>query len=115
MPLGDRQVRIARHTLYNVVGALVPVAVSLVSVPLYLKVIGLDRYGLLAIFWTLLGFLGFLSLGMGPAVTQRLATMSDASDRDRSQLVWAALAVNLAMALVGGVLLVVAAHFYFDR
>jgi O-antigen/teichoic acid export membrane protein len=30
-------------------------------------------------------------------------------------LVWAALAANLAMAVVGCVLLVVAAHFYFDR
>ena len=61
---------VARHTAYNFVGAVVPVAVSLVTVPLYLKVIGLDRYGVLAIFWSLLSSLDFISLGMGPAVAQ---------------------------------------------
>ena len=106
---------VARHTAYNFAGAVVPLAVSLVTVPLYLKVIGLERYGLLAIFWTLLGFLGFLSLGMGPAVTQRLATMAQATDRDRSQLVWTALGVNLAMAVAGSLLVIVLARFYFDR
>ncbi len=106
---------VARHTAYNFAGAVVPLAVSLVTVPLYLKVIGLERYGLLAIFWTLLGFLGFLSLGMGPAVTQRLATMAQATDRDRSQLVWTALGVNLAMAVAGSLLVITLARFYFDR
>jgi O-antigen/teichoic acid export membrane protein len=106
---------VARHTIYNLIGSVVPLAVSLVTVPLYLEVIGLERYGMLAIFWTLLGFLGFLSLGMGPAVTQRLATMAGASDRERSQLVWTAFVVNLAMALVGSLLVLGLAHLYFDR
>lgn len=106
---------IARHTSYTLFGALVPIAVSVITVPLYLTLIGIERYGLLAIYWTLLGFLGFLSLGMGPAVTQRLATMADATDAERSNLVWTAMALNLAMAVIGSVLILVLAQFYFTR
>ena len=34
---------IVRHTSYNVIGAVVPIVVSLITVPLYLKLIGLER------------------------------------------------------------------------
>jgi O-antigen/teichoic acid export membrane protein len=106
---------IARHTGYNLLGAAVPILVTIVTIPLYLQLIGLDRYGLLAICWTFLGFFGFLGLGMGPAITQRLATMAAATATERSQLVWTGIVVSLAMGLIGSLLVLLAAHFYFYR
>src|SRR4051812_31203755 len=63
----DRQVSVARHTTYNVVGALTPVVVSLVTVPLYLKTVGLDRYGILNLCWLLVGYFALFDFGMGKA------------------------------------------------
>ena len=82
---------LARHSGYNFLGALFPLAVSLITVPLYIELIGVERYGVLALFWLVLGFSGFLDFGMGLAVAQRIATLRHGSDEDRSRVFWTAL------------------------
>jgi O-antigen/teichoic acid export membrane protein len=74
---------IRRHTAYNLMGAIVPLAVSLITIPIYLKMIGAERYGTLAILWTFMGYFGFMNLGLGRAVAQRLASANDSSPAQR--------------------------------
>lgn len=91
---------VARHTLYNVSGALAPVAVSLVTVPLYLKLVGLERYGLLALCWLLVGYFGLFDFGIGRATAQRIARLEAASGAERSRAFWTGASISLALALV---------------
>lgn len=86
---------IAKNSAYNLAGSLAPILVSLAVVPFYLETIGLQRYGLLALCWTLLGHLGFLSLGLGPAVAQKLARLRRSGDPDQSSVFWTAIWVSL--------------------
>jgi O-antigen/teichoic acid export membrane protein len=102
---------VARHTAYNFIGAVVPIAVSLVTVPLYLQVIGLDRYGVLAICWLLVGYFGLFELGLGPASAQRIAEMKDRRPQARSDLLWNALWMALAVGSLGGVVLFVVGDY----
>ena len=102
---------VARHTAYNFIGAVVPIAVSLITVPLYLQVIGLDRYGVLAICWLLVGYFGLFELGLGPASAQRIAEMKDRPPQARSDLLWNALWLALAVGSLGGVILCVVGDY----
>lgn len=104
---------ISKHTTYNVAGAVIPLAVTLVTVPLYLEVVGVERYGLLTICWVVLGYLGFLDLGLGPAVSQRIASARE-EDRGAAEAVfWTAVWLSLAAGLFTAILFFGGAALYF--
>lgn len=106
---------VSRHTAYNLVGAAVPIALALITVPIYLRLVGPDRYGVLAIAWLLLGYFGLFDLGLGRATSFRIAALRDASPQARADTFWAALTINLAMGLVGGAVLWLAGSLFFGH
>lgn len=95
---------IARNTLVTTAGNIATIAVALVTVPLYISAIGLERYGILAVVWTILAYFGLADLGVSGAMVQRLASKSMPSQQ-RVVLYWTGFSLNAAMGLVGGVIL----------
>lgn len=91
----------------NVLGALVPLGVSLLTVPLYVRHIGNDRYGVLSIVWVLLGYLGFLDFGLSRAAANALARLRDAPQPARAAVLVTTLALNLALGVLGSVVLAI--------
>ena len=104
---------ISRHTTYNLAGAVLPIGVTLITVPLYLQVVGLERYGILNICWVVLGYVGFLDLGLGPAVSQKIASAAK-DDGDTAEAVfWTAVWLSLAAGLLSALLVYAGAAAYF--
>ena len=96
---------LARNTAYNLIGSAIPLTASLVTVPIYLKVIGLERYGLLAICWVVLGYMEVFEFGLGTATAQRVALLKDSEGENRSNIVWGSLVLSLTLGATGGLLL----------
>jgi O-antigen/teichoic acid export membrane protein len=92
-------VTIKRNTLYNVAGATLPLVITLVTVPLYLQVIGQVRFGMLAIIWLLLGYLGMLDLGLSTASTHALARARSEEPAVRASIVLTSLIANSCLGL----------------
>ena len=78
---------ITRNTTYNVIGTLVPVIVALVTIPIYIKMIGDERYAVLSIAWLLLGYFGVFDLGIGKAAAQRISILQTKS-YEKSMTFW---------------------------
>jgi O-antigen/teichoic acid export membrane protein len=95
------------------VAALAPVVFTLVFTPFYLHTIGAARFGVLAICWTIAGAFSFAALGMGPALSYRLALLTTDAPTDRSNHVWTALLISFAASLVGALLVLALAQAYF--
>lgn len=91
---------ISRHTTYNLLGALLPLGIALATVPLYLRIVGPERYGLLSICWLLLGYFGLFDFGISRAVSQKIASFRDDSSEKRSETFWTGLTLTLALAAI---------------
>lgn len=66
---------IKRNTVWNLLGALVPLSIGLVSMPYLLSHIGVERLGILTIIWGLVGYFSLFDFGLGRALTQRIALL----------------------------------------
>lgn len=104
---------VARHSLLNLAGILIPVAVSLVTVPLYLEVMGAARYGVLAIAWLFLGYFGVFDLGLGRASAQAIAAEKDA--KQVATIFGTAAAINIGVGIFGGFVMFVVAQQLFPQ
>lgn len=104
---------IAKDTGYNLASALAPALLGLVVTPIYLRAIGPERFGILAICWTIVSALGWASLGMGPSLSYRLASGLASTDVERSRITWTAIILALTSSLVGAMLVVGIGETYF--
>jgi O-antigen/teichoic acid export membrane protein len=91
----------------NVFGAIFSIAIALVTVPIYVRHIGNARYGVLSIVWVLLGYFGFLDLGLSRAATIALARLRTAPHEARASVLITTLVLNLGLGLFGSLCLAV--------
>ncbi len=106
---------IKRHTFYNLTGSILSFVVLLVTVPLYLNLIGLDRYGILSIIWIMLGYFGFFDFGIGRAVAHKVAGLPKGDQERQKDVLWTGLATSLPLALAGMVILCFVLQFVLGR
>jgi O-antigen/teichoic acid export membrane protein len=66
-------VLLARNTVLNVLGQVVPVAVAVAAIPYVVGGLGVSRFGVLTLAWAALGYFGVMDLGLGRAATKFIA------------------------------------------
>jgi len=101
--------------LINLSSPLIRIAVALVSVPLYVHHVGNARYGVISLVWILLGYAGFLDLGMSRASVNALAKLRNAPQSERSRVLVTTLTVNFGLGLAAAVVGYAAAYVIFSH
>ena len=98
--------RVARHTVYNIVGQTVPLLVGLVAMPIMIRSLGDARFGLLALMWAIIGYFSLLDLGLGRATTKFVAeALAEQDARRARQVAGFAAAGQTALGVVAGAVL----------
>lgn len=102
-----------RNVAINFIGLILPTFVSLVTVPSYIKLLGVERYGVVSLVWTLIGYFGVLDLGMSMAAQNHISKARALGDAEESaQVFWSAFWLNLATGVAGGLVIYFGAYFY---
>ncbi len=107
--------RIGRSTVINFAGSVLTALVLFLSIPVYLRLVGEVRYGVLTLLWLLLTYLGALDLGIGRATTNRLASLENGQAKQIETVFWTALAVCFSSGLMGSALLYFFSQMLLDH
>jgi O-antigen/teichoic acid export membrane protein len=102
-----------KNVAINFFGLILPTFVSLVTVPTYIRLLGVERYGVVSLVWTFIGYFGVLDLGMSMAAQNHISKARAANDGAQSSLVfWSAFWLNLVTGIVGGLLIYAGGYAY---
>jgi O-antigen/teichoic acid export membrane protein len=64
---------LARNTIWNLLGQLLPMAVAVVTIPPLVRGIFLARFGVLSLAWIVIGYFTLFDRGIGRALTELVA------------------------------------------
>jgi O-antigen/teichoic acid export membrane protein len=80
----------------------VPLAVALIAIPALLRAIGVERFGVLALVWALIGYTGLFDLGLGRAMTKLIAgRLGHGKPASIAPLFWTGLLLMTAVGVAG--------------
>jgi len=79
-PFPSRGSLVARNTLLNLLGQLLPLAVGVATIPVIVPALGEERFGLLGLMWAVLGYFSVLDFGLGRATTKFVAQYAAQGD-----------------------------------
>jgi O-antigen/teichoic acid export membrane protein len=91
-----------RGAAWNLLGQSLPVIAAFLFVPLLVRGLGVERFGILSLAWMLIGYFSLFDLGMGGALTRMVSErLAGRREAEVPALVWTSLALTCAMGLVG--------------
>lgn len=98
---------LAKNTLWNLAGLVLPLLVAIAAVPSLIRGLGTERFGVLTLVWTGIGYFSLFDMGLGQALTKLVAEKLGLGRADEvPSLVWTALGVMLVVGTFGALALI---------
>jgi O-antigen/teichoic acid export membrane protein len=97
---------LARNTLWNLSASVASIIVALLSVPILIRYLGTDRFGVISLIWVIEGQFSLFDLGLSRALTKLVSEKLGASrHEDIPAIFWCTLLIMGAFGLLGSILL----------
>ena len=101
---------LGRNAIWNLLSQVAPLAVAVMTIPVLIRGLGTDRFGVLTLAWMVLGYFSLFDFGLGRALTKLVAErLGLGLEGDIPDLVWTALGLMMALGLAGAALVILIA------
>lgn len=98
--------------MWNLLGTGAPLLVALVSIPILIHRLGTDRFGVIALAWTLIGYAGLFDLGLGRALTKLVSEkLGNGRDEEIPELFWTSQTMMMTMGVAAAGMFAVGIHW----
>jgi O-antigen/teichoic acid export membrane protein len=93
---------LVHNTAWNLLGALLPIPVVLVCIPLLVAALGVERFGVLGLAWMVLGYFGMFDFGLAQSTTRFVSAGIARGERGNVRvLLLGSLLLHLALGMTG--------------
>jgi len=106
---------VVSNALLNCFGQAIPLLIGIATIPLIIRGLGPEAFGVLGLIWVLMGYFSAFDLGLGRATTKYTAQYLREGQRERlAGLIWSSLYLNVALGILGGAVVASLAPFLVD-
>jgi O-antigen/teichoic acid export membrane protein len=103
--------KVLENSFYNLAGQVLPMILGLIVVPILIKDIGKELFGLLTVIWVFVGYFSLFDLGLGRAITRlTVEFLKKNEDQNIRSLFW--IAIRWMGYISGSVVLIM---FFFSE
>jgi len=96
---------LARNTLLNLLGRSAPLLIGVIAIPVIIRGLGTERFGLLSLIWVIFGYFAIFDFGLGRAVTKYVAELlGREANEEIPSLLWTAVAFQALLGIAGAAL-----------
>jgi O-antigen/teichoic acid export membrane protein len=97
---------LARNTLWNLCANVASIFIALLSVPILIRHLGVDRFGVISLAWVVEGQFSLFDLGLGRALTKLVSEKLGMSrQQDIPPLFWSCLSLMFVFGVAGAIVL----------
>jgi O-antigen/teichoic acid export membrane protein len=97
---------IVKNTFFNLVGQIIPILAVIVGLPVLIKYLGVERFGLLSILWMMMWYSSMLDLGLGRTTTKFVSELLAQSKLSEiPKIVWSSVSIQIVVGLLIGIIL----------
>lgn len=95
---------LVKNILWNLVGQGVPLIAAVFAIPLLIKGLGIERFGVLTLAWMVIGYFSLFDFGIGRALTKVVAEkLGGGHTEDVPAIAWTALLLMLLLGVTGAI------------
>lgn len=108
---------LARNVFLNIVGQGLPILIAFFSIPVLIRQLGTEKFGVLALAWVLAGYFNLFDLGLGRAIVRIVVQKIPSPTTELFQAVWSSFVIATTLGICGGATLFfsaewLAVHFF---
>lgn len=96
---------LAKNTIFNLSGQLLPMLVAVLTIPIIVKSLGTDRFGVLTLAWMVVGYFSLFDMRLGRATTKFVAEYLGEGDSSKiNHLIWTSFLMLAGFGLLGTII-----------
>jgi O-antigen/teichoic acid export membrane protein len=93
---------LTRNVLWNFAGQIAPLFAAVIAIPVLIRGLGTDRFGLLTLAWMVIGYFSLFDFGLGRALIKLVSeALGEGRLTEIPKLVWTALALMALLGIAG--------------
>lgn len=99
--------RLVKDSLFNFLGLGAPLVAAVFAIPILIRELGGERFGLLTLIWAVVSYFGLFDLGLGRAMTQRTALALSSGRREEVvPVLWSGMSLLVGLGIVAGTVMI---------
>jgi len=95
---------IAKNTIYNLLGNIIPVIFAVAFIPPLIKGLGTERFGILSLAWMIIGYFSFFDFGIGRGLTKIVAERIGLNQTEQiAKIFWSSVFLMIAVSVIAAI------------